>query len=173
MTDPATPGGQTRSGLLDLVKTDYEATRGLIDGVVRTSLALRGVGVTLVIALLGFAAERTSVPVSLCALAAIAVFCYLDAYHGWLYADALTRAKQLEKILALRYKELERDGADPATAEDLDDALAAHRFGQYSNLRRFRLSLLKRARPKAVYFGLYGSLVILAVVTTVYSAIDC
>jgi hypothetical protein len=154
-----------------LVTTDYETTRSMIDGVVRTSLTLRGVGLTLVLALLSFAVERSSLPVAVCALAAVGLFLYLDAYHGWLYAQGLRRAHELEHILVLRYKELERAGIDSDISVDLDLALATHRFGQYSNFPRFQLRFLKRARPVAVYAVLYGTLASLALAAVVYSAV--
>jgi hypothetical protein len=159
----------TRAELIDLVRADYETTCSLIDGVVRTSLTLRGVGLTLILALLSFAAERSSAPIAICAFVAVGLFLYLDAYHGWLYAEGLGRAHELEHILALRYKELERSGDDPETSLDLDVALATHRFGQYSNFPRFRLRQLTRARPKALYAVLYGGLFSLAGAAVVYS----
>lgn len=171
MIAPAGVESDTRAELMDLVRVDYETTRALIDGVVRTSLALRGVGLTLILALLGFAAEGSSLPVSLCALAAVGLFLYLDGYHGWLYAQALRRAQELEHLLALRYKELERAGVDPDVTLDLDVALATHRFGQYSNFPRFRVRLLKRARPRAVYAVLYGTLAGLSLAAVVYSLV--
>jgi hypothetical protein len=168
MTPPHTDSeAGTRAALVDLVRADYDATRSLIDGVVRTSLALRGVGVTLILALLGLAVQKSSEALALCAWATVGVFLYLDAYHGWLYAEGLGRARGLEHILALRYKELER-GDDPDVGADLDIALATHRFGQYSNLPRFRLRHLTRARPKALYAVLYGSLFGLATAAVAY-----
>jgi hypothetical protein len=162
----------TRGQLIDLIRADYETTCSLIDGVVRTSLALRGVGVTVILALLGFAVENSSAPVAICALAAVGLFLYLDLYHGWLYAEGLLRAHELERILTLRYKELERGGSDSDVSLDLDVALATHRFGQYSNFPRFRLRLLTRARPKTAYVVLYGSLALLSAAAVVYSVVS-
>jgi hypothetical protein len=158
---------ETRAELIELVRVDYEATCSLIDGVVRTSLALRGVGVTLILALLSLAVQKSSEALALCSLAAVPLFLYLDAYHGWLYAECLTRAHGLERILALRYKELERND-DPDIGLDLDVALASHRFGQYSNLPRFQLRRLLRARPRSMYAVLYGSLFALAAAAIAY-----
>jgi hypothetical protein len=159
----------TRAELIDLVRVDYETTRSLIDGVVRTSLALRGVGLTVILALLSFAAGKSSAPVAICALAAVVLFLYLDAYHGWLYAEGLRRAHELERILSLRYKELERGDDDPEIGFDLDVALAIHRFGQYSNFPRFELRKLTQARPRRLYGVLYGGLFGLATATVVYA----
>ena len=161
-----------REELISLVRLDYETTRSLIDGVVRTSLALRGVGLTLVLALLTFAVENSSVPVALCGGVAVVLFMFLDAYHGSLYAHGLRRAHELEHILSLRYKELERAGLDADVSIDLDIALAEHRFGQYSNFPRFRLAFLRRARPLGVYVVLYGGLAALAIASVVYGAVS-
>lgn len=171
MTTVAEQWIDSRAEQVDLVKTDYEATRSVIDGVVRTSIALRGIALTLVLALLTFAIDRSSIPIAACALAAAGLFLYLDAYHGWLYAEGLRRAHELEKILALRYKELERGGVDPDISIDLDIALAQHRFGQYSNFPRFRLKQLRRARPVPVFAVLYGGLSTLAVAAIIYLAV--
>jgi hypothetical protein len=162
----------TREELISLIRVDYETTRSLIDGVVRTSLALRGVGLTLVLALLTFAVEKSSVPVALCGLVAVGLFLFLDAYHGSLYAHGLRRAHELERILSLRYKELERAGLDADVSIDLDVALAEHRFGQYSNFPRFRPAFLRRARPVSVYLVLHGSLAALAIASVVYGALS-
>ena len=171
-TETHEPGAATRDELIALIRVDYETTRSLIDGVVRTSLALRGVGLTLVLALLTFAVENSSVPVALCGIVAVVLFMFLDGYHGSLYAQGLRRAHELEHILSLRYKELERAGLDADLSIDLDIALAAHRFGQYSNFARFRVAFLRRARPVIVYVVLYGRLGGLAIASVVYSALS-
>lgn len=171
-TMPAEVVADARAELIELIKMDYETTRSLIDGVVRTALALRGVGLTLVLAVLTVAVDASSVALTVCALAGVGLFLYLDAYHGWLYAEALKRAHELEHLLALRYKELERGGIDDDVTFDLDVALASHRFGQYSNFPRFRFRLLTRARPKAVYAILYGCLAALSVGAMVYSSLS-
>lgn len=169
-TDASEVDASARDELISLVRVDYETTRSLIDGVVRTSLALRGVGLTLVLALLTFAVEESSLPVALCGAFAVVMFAFLDAYHGSLYAQGLRRAHELEHILSLRYKELERAGLDADLSIDLDIALAAHRFGQYSNFQRFRPALLRRARPLVVYVVVYGGLAALTIASVVYTA---
>jgi hypothetical protein len=157
--------------LMELIELDYDTTRSLIDGVVRTSLALRGVGLTLSLALLTFSVQQSSLPIAICGLAAVVLFLYLDAYHGWLYAEGLKRAHELERLLSLRYKALERADDDPDIAFNLDVALATHRFGQYSNIPRFKLRMLGKARPKSVYLVLYGILGGLSAAAIVYCAI--
>jgi hypothetical protein len=170
MTGPG-PEPDRRAELVALVRVDYEATRSLIDGVVRTSIALRAVGMALTLALLGFATAQSSLVVALCGLATTLLFLYLDAYHGWLYDEGRRRARYLEHVLGLRYKQLERGDDDPAATGDLDLALASHHFGQYSTIPRFRPAFLLKARPRAIYYVVYGSLSILAVGAAIYGAV--
>lgn len=159
---------ETRERLVDLVKLDYEATCSLIDGLVRTSLGLRAAALTLIVALLGFAVERLSWAVALCALGATALFFYLDAFHGWLYAQARQRAREMEHLLSLRYKELERRD-DPDVTFDLDVALATHRFGQYSSFRSFKFRSLSKASPRKIYAVLYGALAVSSAAAAAYA----
>jgi hypothetical protein len=105
------------------------------------------------------------------AAVATGIFGLLDAYHGWLYSEALRRAKETERILGLRYKQLERRAVDPDSTADLETALATHRFGQYSNLPGFRLLRLKKARPTVVYAGIYGALAALSGAVIAYYTI--
>jgi hypothetical protein len=154
--------------LIALIERDYDATRSLIDSVISTSVQLRVIAMTLTVALLGFAVERSSFPVALCAIASTLLFAYLDAYHGWIYAQALARARKHERILRRRYRQLERGADEPDSTHDLDLALAKHQFGQYLALERFRLRSLGRARPRSIYLGLYGGLLALAVAAAIY-----
>lgn len=170
MTEQMEPDARVKE-LIDLIKLEYETARSFLDGVVRVSNGLRPVAVALVTALLGFALAKPSWPAALCGLAAVLVFGYLDAYHGWLYTVALSRVSALEGILALRYKQVERDGGDDDVELDVEDALAAHRFGQYQNVPTFKLKYLLRAQPHNLYVGLYGALAALAVAATVYAAV--
>lgn len=157
--------------LIGLVHADYDATRSLIDGVVRTSIALRGVGMTLTLALLGYAVAHSSFALGLLGLASTWLFLYLDAFHGWLYDEARRRARSIERVLRLRYQQLERGAEAPDAGRDLDRALAHHQFGQYLALPRFRLRYLRRARPRAVYLLVYGSLTGLAIAAAAYGAL--
>jgi hypothetical protein len=168
MTDP---DEARRAELVALVRADYDATRSLIDGVVRTSIALRGVGVTLTLALLGYAVAHSSFALGLLGVASTWLFLYLDAFHGWLYDEGRRRARSVEHVLRLRYQQLERGNDDPDAGRDLDRALAAHRFGQYLALPRFRWRFLRQARPRSVYLLVYGSLTGLAVAAAVYGAL--
>lgn len=144
MTDP---DEARRAELLALVRADYDATRSMIDGVVRTSIALRGIGMTLTLALLGYAVAQSSFAIGLLGIASTWLFLYLDAFHGWLYDEARRRARTVEHVVRLRYQQLERGDEDPDAERDLDRALAAHRFGPYLALPRFRWRFLRRARP--------------------------
>jgi hypothetical protein len=160
-----------RQELVALVRVDYDATQSMIDGVIRTSIALRGIGMTLTLALLGYAAAHSSWAVGLLGLASTWLFLYLDAFHGWLYDEGRRRARSIEGVLRLRYQQLERAGEDPDATTDLDGALAAHRFGQYLALPSFRWRLLRQARPGVLYVLVYGSLTGLAIGVAVYGAL--
>jgi len=145
-----------RDRLVALVETDYTTTRELIDGVVRTSVELRPVGMTAIVALLGFAVSEPNFALALGGLVATTLFGLLDAYHGALYAQALDRANGLERLLRLRYKALEQ-GREEAI-ETLDAALAGHRFGQYLDLDPVNWEGMLNARPRVLLAVLYGSL---------------
>lgn len=160
-----------RSELIALIVKDYAATRSLIDGVVRTSIALRGVGMTLTLALLGYAVAHPSIIVAVLALLTTWLFLYLDAYHGWLYDEGRRRARDVEHVLRLRYRQVERGDDDPDAEDDLDRALGKHKLGQYLALPRFRYTYLLRARPRMVYVMVYGSLTLLACGAVVYAAV--
>jgi hypothetical protein len=165
------PKEARRAELVALVRTDYDATQSMIDGVVRTSIALRGVGMTLTLALLGYAVAHSSALLGLLGLASTWLFLYLDAFHGWLYDESRRRARSVERVLRLRYQQLERGDEDPDAELDLDRALATHRFGQYLALPRFRSRSLLQARPRALYLLVYGSLTALAIGAAVYGAL--
>jgi uncharacterized membrane protein len=167
MTDPAE---QRQAKLLQLVQADYEATRAFIDSVVLTATAIRSVGVTIALAFLGYAVAHSSFAVALSGLVAAVLFLFLDAYHGWIYDQARRRVRRIERILRLRYRQLEAGDDEPEAEADLNQALAAHAFGQYLALDRFELKALRSARPRPVYVGLYGSLILAAVVASIYSA---
>jgi len=159
------------SKLLELVSEDYDATRAFIDSVVRTSTAIRSVGVTVALAFLGYGVAHSSFAVAVCGLAAILLFLYLDAYHGWIYDQGRRRARKIEKILRMRYRQIEAGEDEPQGTADLEQALAAHEFGQYLALESFKIKALKRARPRPVYFGLYGSLILLAIAAAIFAAV--
>lgn len=160
-----------RVDLIVLVQEDYTATRSLIDGVVRTSIALRGIGMTLTLALLGYAVAHSSVIVAALGFPTTWLFLYLDAYHGWLYDEGRRRARDIERLLRLRYRQIERGDEEADGERDLDRALAQYEPGQYLALPRFRYRFLLRARPRVVYLGVYGSLTLLACGAVVYGAV--
>jgi hypothetical protein len=168
MTDGAE---DRRAALVEIVRADHEATSGFIDSVVLTSTAMRSVGVTVVLALLGYAVAHKSFAVALCGFAAVPLFLFLDAYHGWLYAQARKHVRSAETVLRLRYRQLEAGDDEPEAATDLERALASHRVGMYLALSKFKISKLAQTRPRKVYVVLYGALAALAAAATVYGAL--
>jgi uncharacterized membrane protein len=161
---------QRRVQLIDLVRADYDATRAFIDSVVLTATAVRTVGVTVSLALLGYAVAHSSVAVAVCALVAVALFLFLDAYHGWLYDQARRHVRETEKVLRLRYRQLEAGDDEPEAVADLERALASHELGPYLGMTKFKLEKLFQARPRQIYAGLYGGLALLAVAAAIYGA---
>jgi uncharacterized membrane protein len=167
-----TPADDREARLIELVRADYDATRGFIDSVVLTSTAVRTVGVTVTVALLGYALGNSSVAVAVCALVAIAVFLFLDAYHGWLYDQARRHVRATETVLRLRYRQLEAGDDEPEATPDLERALASHQLGPYLAMTRFRVKNLRHARPRPVYVGLYGGLALLALAVVIFEAVS-
>lgn len=132
---------------------------------------MRSVGVTVVLALLGYAVAHKSFAVGLCGFTAVPLFLFLDTYHGWLYAQARKHVRSAETVLRLRYRELEAGDDEPEAATDLELALASYQVGMYLSLNKFKISKLAQTRPRKLYFVLYGALAALATAATVYGAL--
>lgn len=148
--------------MIRLVELDYERTASFIDSVVSTGAAIRGLGVTIWAALLGFAVDHGSWALALVGVLDAIVFFVLDGYHGWVYKRALLHAASLERISAAFYNSLGRGKTDPDSLLELRVQLEAHTFGLFQNLGRFRYTDLLRARPRVIFFALYPSLAVAA-----------
>jgi hypothetical protein len=154
---------------LHLLEVDYERTTKFIEGVVATGATIRGWTITLTVALLGVAFERHLWEMGVVAIVLIVMFGFVDGYHSWLYAEALSHAGHVEKTLGLYYAGLASDG-DPDAQFAFDVELRVHRFGPFSNFKRFRLVDLKTVRPRFVLVTLYATLLIIAAAGTVLVA---
>jgi hypothetical protein len=146
-----------------LVEADYANTSEFLKSVVTTGTTIRGVAVTIWLALVGFSVQQ-----SLWELAALAgivavVFWLLDGYHGWLYAEALTHARAAEKVTSLYYNALSRGEDSERALTGFRRELRVYRFGLYLNIRTFRLDDLLIARPRVFYLVLYPILIALAI----------
>jgi hypothetical protein len=161
-----------REKRLDLVRVDYDKTLSWIEALARSSQTLRGVALTIDAAVLTFAVQQSNVAIAVVGLILIPTFLLTDCYYQWHYLKGLGRAHEIEGILALRFKELERGDDDARTRRKLDTALAQHRVGQYTNVPRFQFSYLGKVLPKGVALAFWTTLAALAVAAIVYCAID-
>lgn len=148
--------------LLDLVKTDYDATLRTMTGVVATGAAIRAAGFATWAALLGIGMRDESW--TLCALAGVIVclFAYADAYHAAIYRSVLHRAITIESTLDRYLDRLGIDADDEDAVQGAIAGLEVHRFGVYRTMRRVTRQELTRARPRPVFVALYPALLFAA-----------
>jgi hypothetical protein len=147
-----------RAELVRLLERDYDQTSEFIRSIVGTTSTTRGWAVTVWLAVLGFAIQQNQVALALLGSLVLAPFWLLDAYHSWLYGQALRHARGLEELAAAYYRAVESGEDDEALWPDLDAELAAHRFGLYSHFRRFQLPEIVSARPQVVFRYFYPGL---------------
>jgi hypothetical protein len=114
--------------LIDVVKFDYQNSLGFIDGVVRVSIGIRTIAMAGCLALLAAALQTDQVVLAVFALLTSVAFGIQDAYHGWLYAEARSRAKKMEALLDGYYRQLQ-GGASEAGERQLLKNLRKHRIG--------------------------------------------
>jgi len=167
MSENDGPVSSATKELVRLVELDYERTAKFIEGVIGTSAAIRGLLVTAWLAVVTLAVNTSRWALAAVSLAVVIVFGLVDAYHSWLYHQALQHAIELESISRTYYAALARGGDDPDAEEDLEVHLQAHRLGVYSNLRRFRMKDLRFARPRIFFQILYPALAVTSVAVAV------
>lgn len=151
--------------LVRLVERDYDQTSEFIRSVVGTTSTTRGWAVTVWLAVLGVAINQSSPALALLAAAILLPFGLLDAYHSWLYSEALDHARSLERTSAAYYSALEMGDDDPDLVLDFEERLSAHSFGLYRNFKRFQLPEIKAARPQLVFHYFYPGLLGAALLT--------
>lgn len=145
-----------------LVEIDYDNTNDFIKSLLTTSSTSRGVGITIWLALLGFAVQQGVWELAGLAVVVAVVFWYVDGYHGWLYAEAAKHARATEKVTSRYYDALSRGEDSQKVMLDFREELRFHRFGLFMNLRSFRARDIMEARPRLFYAILYPSLVLIA-----------
>ena len=143
-----------RKELIRLIELEYERTTQFINGVTATAATIRGWAVTIWLAILGVAFDRSVWALGILASLLGLAFLFLDAYHSVLYAEGALHADALERLSAGYYNAMGRDAGDPDRKLDLDANLEAHRFGLYRNLTLVRLRDLPKARP-AIFFTVF------------------
>jgi hypothetical protein len=150
--------------LVRVLELDYEKTTKLIEGVVGTSFTIRGWGIALISALIGLTFQTQLWEVAVLAIVVTLLIALIDGYHSWLYSKILRHAQQIEHVLALYYASLARGEDDPDALREFQVAIAAHQFGRFAEIQRFRLGALKEARPRMVILILYVTLLACALV---------
>lgn len=157
--------------LVRLLERDYDHTAEFIRSLVGTISTTRGWAVTVWLALIGVAVQQDCPSLALVASVALVPFGLLDAYHSWLYGQALRHARGLEQLSADYYRVVERGGDDEDLGLDFEAGMAAHRFGLYSEFRRFSLIELRTARPRLVFRWFYPGLLCAALAVAVLIAL--
>jgi hypothetical protein len=155
---------ESEARLIDLVKSDYDATLRALNGFVTAATAIRGVGVAMWGVIAGLAINAESAPLAVLAFGATLIFAFIDAYHSTLYRHAMSRAVAVESLLNDYAETLGIYADDPEAIDKLRTRLELHAFGVNRTLRRFRLNDMFDARPWPVFMVLYPTLLLSAVV---------
>jgi hypothetical protein len=150
--------------LVRLVERDYDQTAEFIRSVVGTTSTTRGWAVTVWLALIGIAIDHDSVGLALLAAFVLLPFCLLDAYHSWLYGEALKHARALERLSSSYYEAVEGGEDDEELVFDFEATLGSHHFGLYHNFQRFQLPEIRAARPQLVFHYFYPGLLLASLV---------
>jgi hypothetical protein len=152
--------------LIRVVELDYEKTTKLIEGIVGTSFTIRGWGIALISALIGFTFHTQYWQVAALALVVTLLIAFMDGYHSWLYAKTLQHTQNVERVLGLYYAALARGDDDPGARRDFEVAILAHQFGRFAEIQKqFGLKSLREARPRMILVTLYGTLLGCALVS--------
>jgi hypothetical protein len=150
--------------LVRLVERDYDQTSEFIRSVVGTTSTTRGWGVTVWLALLGVAIDHSSPGLAALASFILLPFGLLDAYHSWLYSEALKHARALEQVSNAYFVAVEGGEDDEDLVFDFESIIGSHRFGLYRNFRCFQLPEIKAARPQLVFRYFYPGLILTGLV---------
>jgi hypothetical protein len=156
--------------LIKLIEREQDSASEFIKSVVGTSFTIRGWAVTTWAALLGIAADQSSWKFALFALLAVAGFAFVDAYHSWIYGLGLRYVTSLEALMASYYKSMIRAKSDPDVELDFQVDLRQFKFGLFSQMPRFGLRELRRARPRWFFLVFYPALVAIAVAVIALTA---
>lgn len=156
--------------LMELVRLDYDTALRSMSGFITTAGQLRGFGITAWSVVLGLAVRDASVALSILAAFVLLTFWYADAYHSALYRLALSRALELEKLLAAYVDRLGIDADDEHAVAVMVSRLESHRFGMHRWLRPVTAKDMLRSRPKAVFRVIYPALLLSALGVLLASA---
>jgi hypothetical protein len=168
--DDALLTGRTKE-LVRVVELDYERTAKFAEGVIGTAAAIRGLLVTAWVAVITLAFTTGHWTLAGASFAVVVVFGLLDAYHSWLYNQALGHAVDLEELSRKYYRALAKGGTDPHAEADFQVSLQDERLGIYRNLHSFKWKDLPEVRPKIFFQVLYPALLVVSVIAAVLLAV--
>ena len=137
-----------------LLELDYERTSGFIQAVVGSSTTIRGLAITLWLALIGFGIDHRQPSLAVIAVVAVLVFATLDIYYSALYQAAFERAVELEDVTALYYQSISIGRHDPDLARRLQEKQIAWPFGLFTHLHKVRVRNWIDALPRT-FIGVY------------------
>ncbi|TMD13589.1 MAG: hypothetical protein E6J00_08050 [Chloroflexi bacterium] len=155
--------GDEQREMLRLVELEYARTTKFIEGSVGITTSVRGWAITVWAALIGVSFTQRLWALALLAAITILSFAVVDAYQSSLYAQALLRARTLERITAKHFDALARGKDNPRFIAEADAALASNKYGFYSNLQAFRWRDLFHLRYR-IFLVAYGTLALVAVI---------
>lgn len=133
MTEPPPPSDWDREGrLLDLVKTDYEATHRALAGFVTSASQLRAVAIAAWGVIYAAALTTKSVSVAVVGTLLLLAFLVADGYYSALYRQTLRRSRKIEGVLhryhqAIGIQHRNRRRVARAVAELEQHAVGVHR----------------------------------------------
>jgi hypothetical protein len=156
--------------LLIAVQAEYKRTGEFIDGITTASATVRGLGVTIWLALLGVAFDRSLWELGVLAAITATIFWLIDGYHAWLYGEAFRAALELELIQAAAYAAKGRLAGQARGELEARARLQAHQFGLYRNFKRFRLKDLRYVRPYVFFRLFYPFLVAVGAAAAIFLA---
>jgi hypothetical protein len=162
---------EDRKELIRVVELDYERTGQFINGVVTTGATIRGWAVTIWVAIVGIAFNRSIWELGLLAALVALVFLLLDGYHSWLIGEAQRHVNTLERVSAAYFNSLRRPD-DEDRVMDLRAKLDGYRFGLYRNFKIFRFRDLLYARPRVVFRFFYPFLVGIGILAAILIAVQ-
>lgn len=139
-----------------LVESDLQLTNEFIRGVIGTGTAVRGVAVTIWLALVGFAIQQQMASFSVLACLVALAFWLLDGYYGWLYTEGAIHARACETLLSEYYNAISRGDDNPRVVDRLRTNMRLQTFGLFLNFRSgYGLKQWWAARPVILYRTLY------------------
>jgi len=149
--------------LVRVLELDYEKTTRAIDGIISSSFTIRGWGIALISALIGFTLQSNHWEMALLSVVVTLLIAFVDGYHSWLYARVLLHANNIESVMRYYSAFLARGEVDDQERIDFLAKIQAHRFGRFTEIqKRFTFSNLCDVRPRSVIVTLYATLLLCA-----------